>query len=322
MKNERINLWKEDEYDYKYAYGFVPNMRSYLHDDGLIHPCMLIAPGGGYVVVSPTEGEIVAKKFYEMGYNAFVVTYTTNMLMKEPLKDRSMKDLSRAVRLVRKNSEKYGIHTDQVIVCGFSAAGHLCASLCVHYEDVHDVDSELEKISNRPDGAILSYPVITAGEFAHRGSFDALIGDEPSKEDSRYYSLETQVSKNTPPTFLWHTVTDETVPVENGIFYEEALRKAGVNHAMHLFSEGHHGLSLGNKIWADRIFGEPYALEQTVRTLDAVRNDKVDITPDEKERILRDFNIDDSGKEIEYPEIELWPELADIWIREKITDNK
>ncbi len=315
MKKERINLWKDDEYKYPFAYGFKPNMVTYLHEDNEKHPCMIVIPGGGYCFVSPTEGEIVAKKFYGLGYNAFVVTYTINMLLKEPLMNQPMKDVSRAIRLIRHDAELYGIYKDRVTICGFSAGAHLCGSVSVHYDDVKDEDSILCEVSNRPDSVILSYPVITSGEFAHRGSFDSLIGLNPNKEELEYFSLEKQVTENTPPTFLWHTMPDDLVPVENSYLYEEALRKAGVEHALHVFSFGHHGLGLGDKTWADRIFGEPYTKEQTEKTLEAVRNGEVDLPDDEKARILRDFDIDDSTPDVEYPEIQLWPNLADAFIR-------
>ena len=315
-KSEKIYLWKNNEYHYPQAFGFVPGMVSYLHDDGEKHPCMVVVPGGGYTFVSPTEGGIVAKKFYELGYNAFVVTYTINMLSQTPLMDQPMRDLSRAIRLIRRDADQYGIYADKLIVCGFSAGAHLCGSVCVHYEDVQEEDSTLSGISNRPDASILCYPVITSGEYAHRGSFDALIGNTPSDQELAYYSLEKHVKENTPPAFLWQTMPDDAVPVENSYLYDAALRKAGVNHALHIFSSGRHGLSLGDQVWADRDFGEPYTLEQTKRTLEAVRSGEADISdPEEKERILRDFDIDDSAKEKVYPEVTLWPSLADAWIR-------
>lgn len=170
MKKETLAVWQEGEYSYPLAFGFVPNLVSYIHEeDTQERPCMLVVPGGGYCVVSPTEGEIVAMEFYEKGYNAFVFTYTTNPLMLEPLKDQSMRDLSRAIRLIRSRAGEFHIDPCRLILCGFSAGGHLCASVCVHYMDVED--GRYGSFSNRPDAAILSYPVITSADKAHRGSF-------------------------------------------------------------------------------------------------------------------------------------------------------
>ena len=101
----KITLWNEAEYHYSAACGFIPNMRLYFHEDEKVRPCIVIAPGGGYTVVSPSEGEIVAKKFYEMGYQTAVVTYTTNLLQMIPLKAQPMQDLMRAIRYF-----KYKLH--------------------------------------------------------------------------------------------------------------------------------------------------------------------------------------------------------------------
>ena len=142
MKKETLAVWQEGEYSYPLAFGFVPNLVSYIHEeDTQERPCMLVVPGGGYCVVSPTEGEIVAMEFYEKGYNAFVFTYTTNPLMLEPLKEQSMRDLSRAIRLIRSRAGEFHIDPCRLILCGFSAGGHLCASVCVHYMDVEDADT-------------------------------------------------------------------------------------------------------------------------------------------------------------------------------------
>lgn len=114
-------------------------------------------------------------------------------------------------------------------VCGFSAGGHLCASLCVHWEDIHDAREEYERISNRPDAAVLCYPVITSGEKAHRDSFRALLGENASKEDLEYMSVEKYVTDQTSPAFIWATVTDDLVPVENGTPLPEEFREAMEN---------------------------------------------------------------------------------------------
>lgn len=322
MKKERINLWQEGEYRYSMAYGFTPNLVSYLHEEGEeIRPCMLVVPGGGYCMVSPTEGEIVAKKFYEKGYNAFVLTYTTNLLMKEPLKFQPLKDISRAIRLIRKNAENYCIYPDKLALCGFSAGGHLCASICVHHEDIKEESEEYAGISNRPDTAILSYPVITSGEKAHRDSFLTLLGPDATEEELEYMSLEKQVTKNTPPCFLWLTATDELVPAENSYLFAEALGKQEIQFALHVFSEGHHGLSLANQAWANGEFGEPYTTEQIDNILDRVKSGDIIMAEDAKANLLERFNkseesgIQESLRKQPNEEVAVWPELADKWLK-------
>lgn len=191
MIQETIALWKREEFEYPVIGDFVPVLTAYLHEDDEIRPAFVVVPGGGYRMVSCSEGEIVAKKFYEKGFQTFVVTYTTCMPEPEPLRFQPMKDLSRAVRMIRHKSQMWKVKENRITICGFSAGAHLCGSLAVHWEDVSVRDGgELAEISNRPDAVVLSYPVITSGEYAHRDSFVALLGEEASAEELAYMSLE------------------------------------------------------------------------------------------------------------------------------------
>ena len=214
MINERIEIWKKEEYHYPAAHGFIPVMFSYIHEDEKKHPAMIIAPGGAYREVSPSEAHLPAMEFYGAGYNVFVLEYTINQLDEAALKMQPLHDISRAIRMIRSRAEEFHIRPDRIAVCGFSAGAHLCGSLCVHNKDVEDPEEAYQNISNRPDAAILSYPVITSGKYAHRDSFVALFGKEPSEQELDYMSLENHVTKDTPPCFLWQTVTDQTVATE------------------------------------------------------------------------------------------------------------
>lgn len=319
MRQERINLWQDGEYKYAAAFGFQPNLRFYLHEDAEERPCVLVIPGGGYRMVSPTEGEIVAKWFFDRGYQAFVGTYTTNLLGLEPLKSQPLNDISRMVRLIRSQAEAFHIAQGQIILCGFSAGAHLCGSLCVHWKDVPD--ARYDDLSNRPDGAILSYPVITSGEFAHRDSFTALLGDGASEEELTYMSLEKQVTADTPPIFLWQTATDELVPVENSYLMAMALKKAGVSFEHHVFPQGRHGLSLSNADWAAGRFGEPYSMEQLVCLVKAGEEGKVAVPPEARgvlNFILHPETAPSDLAQSYQPvrQVAVWPELADQWIRD------
>jgi acetyl esterase/lipase len=267
-------------------------------------------------VVSPSEGELVALKFYEKGYQTFVLTYTINFLQSVPLKLQPLKDISRAVRYIRKKAEAFGVIEDELTVCGFSAGGHLCGSLCVHYEDIQDESAEYSGISNRPDSAILSYPVITSREQAHRGSFIALLGEDASAEDLEYMSLEKQVTENTPPCFLWATATDETVPVENSEMYVRACREKGVPCAFHMFTSGKHGLSLADEDWANGVHMNPYTEEQLVSVMRKVHAGEVQVP----ERVRAEWEeLEQQEKEwkVRVPESEVavWPELADAFLK-------
>ena len=223
----------------------------------------MIVPGGGYRMVAVGESEIVAKKFYEKGYNAFVLTYTTAMFEPVRLYLQPLNDLARAVAYLRKHAEKFLIDKNRVILCGFSAGGHLCGSLAAHYDDERiRQDGTYSGISIRPDGVILSYPVITSGEYAHKDSFQVLLGEKPEKGESEYMSLEKQVKEGMPPVFIWHTETDETVPVENTLLFAEACRRKGVSCEMHIFREGIHGCSTADEKWASGEYGGDYVMDQ------------------------------------------------------------
>ena len=327
MTGERISLWQEGEYHYPAAYGFVPFMTSYIHEDRTLRPCMLVVPGGAYRNVSPSEGHLPAEEFYRAGYNVFVLAYTVNLL-DEPLKLQPLADISRAVRIIRKDSGKYKVDSSRLGVCGFSAGGHLCASLCVHYADITDRNPKYQAFSNRPDAAVLAYPVITSGEYAHRDSMTALLGPGASEEELAYMSLERHVSPDTPPCFLWQTVTDATVPVENSYLFAAALKKAGIRFAHHVFSEGVHGMSVATEQWLDREFGDPYTLEQIRLLADAITEGRTSYPTEQGIQIREDFSLDGQKKEKWTPEMKeqirgtltevgVWPSLAESWL-EKI----
>ncbi len=260
MEKQTHKIWAPGEYRYPLAAGFAPFIVSYIHSDPAPHPAMLVTPGGAYCFVAPSEAEPVAMEFYNSGYNAFVLTYTVNPLILEPLLMQPLKDVSRAVRYVRKRAGEFHIDPKKLALCGFSAGGHLSASLCVHWQDAEDPSPQYAGISNRPDAAILSYPVITSGKYAHRGSFDALLGTDPDPELLHYMSLETQVTDKAPPCFLWQTAEDDAVPVENSYLFAKACRAAGVPFAHHVFTSGQHGLSLANDAWLRNDHGDRYTL--------------------------------------------------------------
>ena len=320
---DKIEIWEKGEYKYPYAFDFTPNMRAYLIDDGEVHPCMMVLPGGGYAVVVPPEGELVAKEFNKRGYNCFVMTYTTNQTMREPVRDQAMNDLARAIRYARKNCDKYRIDPDKLYVCGFSAAGHVCASVCDYWEELTDENPEYKDISCRPDAAVLSYPVITSGEFAHQDSFRFLIGadiydrtDDEAKALLNRYSLEKNVKDTTPPCFIWQTVTDNLVPVENSYLYAEALKKKGITHAHHVFSEGWHGLSVSNEDWAAGNHGEPYSAEQSFALVKAMKEGLIEEPENGADSLLDFLKPLPEGIKIDpVAEVSIWPDLADGFLK-------
>ena len=320
MQIFRREIWEKGEYDYEAAYGFTPNVFAYLHRDNEARDCMLVIPGGGYCMCCSHEGELPAKEFYERGMNVFVLTYTTDITMSVPLKKQPLNDISRAVRFLRKNAGEFRIKADRIFIMGFSAGAHVCGSLAVHFADVKDKNPEYDKFSNRPDGVILSYPVITTGEYTHADSIRALLGNDPSKEELDYFSLENQVKTDTPPCFIWQTAEDGLVPVENSYLFATALREKKVPFAHYVFPNGFHGLTVANKRYFRGWSGGEYSMEQTMRAVHAVKDGKgVNVSEKRKEELIEQFfsgnepecfPIDESLQE----DVGLWTDLAWAWM--------
>ncbi len=206
-------------------------------------PAVLICPGGGYEFTSFREGEHIAIRMNALGFNAFILKYSC----KPAVFPAPQMELATAVSILRVNAAQWHIDPKRIVVAGFSAGGHLAASLGVFWKKPFLLEAlGLKAARIRPDALLLCYPVITSGEFAHRGSFRALLGGKYD-ELLETVSLEKQVSETTPPTFLWHTFEDTSVPVENALLFSSALRKNTVPFELHIYQRGAHGLSAANE---------------------------------------------------------------------------
>ena len=204
---------------------------------------VIICPGGGYVRLSTQrEGEQYAAWLGTLGITSFVLKYR----MQEFGHPAPLRDVLRAVRLVRSEAARYHIRPDRIGVMGSSAGGHLAASAGTLYDHpLGRTGADLDKVSARPDFLVLMYPVITmSGPAVHAGSRKALLGANPSAADVRLMSVEQQVTAATPPTLLIHTQEDQTVPVENSILFYQALTRAKVPAEMYLFEHGSHGMGM------------------------------------------------------------------------------
>lgn len=208
-------------------------------------PTILICPGGGYGFVSEREAEPVALCYNAAGMNAFVLYYSI-----APAKfPTALTEAALAMAYIRENAEEYNVDADKVVICGFSAGGHLAASLSVYWQEtfLSELTGKLNE-SMKPNASILCYPVISWGEHAHKGSFINLLGDGLSDEEYKAQSLEFKVTKQTPRSFIWHTFEDQPVPVKNSMLYCEALLMHNIPFEYHVFPRGPHGLSLANEI--------------------------------------------------------------------------
>jgi acetyl esterase/lipase len=206
---------------------------------------VIIAPGGGYGRLSMNnEGRAPANYLNALGIAAFVLRYRLGPQYHHPIE---LGDAQRAIRTVRARASEWHIAPDRIGMMGFSAGGHLTSSASTHFDaGKADAADPIDRVSSRPDFAILGYPVITFVEsWTHQGSKTNLLGDGPDPALARSLSSETQVNASTPPAFIYHTNADTAVPAENAVAYYLALRKAGVPAEMHIFKDGPHGTGLG-----------------------------------------------------------------------------
>ena len=207
---------------------------------------MVICPGGGYAHLAGHEGKDYALWFNESGIAGFVLKYRLGSSgYHHPA---MLQDAARAVRTVRARAGEWGIDTKRIGIIGSSAGGHLASTLVTHFDagQSNAVDV-IERASSRPDIGILCYPVISLGEYAHVGSRENLLGKTPSPELVELLSNELQVTKETPPCFIWSTEEDKVVPVENSMMFAAALRRNKVPFDLHIYQKGGHGMGLGSR---------------------------------------------------------------------------
>lgn len=254
MKNEVISL--KECFPFLGEDGKDPNVTLYLPDPmwemgwgDKKRPCLVILPGGGYGMVSQREAEPIAFHFLPQGYNVFVVHYSV-----APHRfPTQLREVAAVMELIYENAEAWHCDTSRVAIMGFSAGGHLAA----HYSTCYDIP-EVRQVfpdSKPVQASILSYPVITAdSKIAHLGSFQNLLGVENlTPEQEEKFSCDKQVTEKTPPAFLWHTFTDNVVPVANSLCYARALVDHNIPVSLHIYPKGWHGLSTVDMQTNDKI---------------------------------------------------------------------
>ena len=205
----------------------------------IIHPKYIMV----FFIAMNHEGRQVANWLNSLGVSALVLKYRLGPRYRHPVE---LGDAQRAIRLVRARAAEFGALPDRIGMLGFSAGGHLTATAGTHFDaGKPDAADPIDRVSSRPDFLVLAYPVILSrAPYAHQGSFNALLGPNPDPALLDDLSLDLRVTKDTPPTFLFHTNADTGVPAENSIQFYLALRKAGVEAEIHIFQPGPHGVGL------------------------------------------------------------------------------
>lgn len=206
-------------------------------------PAVVVCPGGGYSGYSDREADPVALSYLAAGFHAFLLIYSLGEKAAFP---QPLVDLSRAMALIRSHADEWGVIPDQIAVCGFSAGGHLTASLGVHWNR-----PEIQRLAgvtgeeNRPNALILGYPVITTSWMDHDGCIPRLTAGRDEAETRQLLNCQLHVGPHTPPAFIFHTYEDNCVPVEDSLMFASALAAHDIPFALHIFEKGVHGLSLG-----------------------------------------------------------------------------
>jgi len=223
----------------------IPQMTAYLpRSNATDMTAVIVLPGGGYRALSMnSEGRQVANYLNSMGIAAFVLQYRLGPRYHHPVE---IEDAQRALRIVRSHAGEWHIAQNRIGIVGFSAGGHLAATASTRFDSGKpDANDAVDRVSSRPDFAVLCYPVISMTEtWTHQGSKLNLLGEGPAPELAKTMSMENAVTAQTPPTFIFQTNADTTVPAENSVYYYLALRKAGVPAEMHVFENGPHGVGL------------------------------------------------------------------------------
>lgn len=236
METETVDLYAHYKIERKEAKGGY--LTVYAKSEPRMRPAMLVLPGGAYWWISEGEAEPVAIKYGEAGFATFVLSYSVYTAYPAPLIEAML-----AMRFIRDTAVKYHVDKDKVCAIGFSAGGHLTGMLAtVKNTEAQQIDAGAEQV--RPNAVIMSYPVVTLGEYTHEGTRDVITGGD--KDLIEKLSIEKRVDKNSAPAFIWHTYNDTAVPTENALMLAGVYRKNNVPFALHIFEHGWHGLALCN----------------------------------------------------------------------------
>lgn len=256
-KPETVRLWEGDA---PLAQGKedrdIPTLTLYRPAEGkATGAAVVVCPGGGYGGLADHENKPIGEWLAAHGITGIVLKYRLGPRYHHPV---MLGDAARAIRYVRAHAADWKLDPKRIGVLGFSAGGHLASTIATHFDEGKpDASDPIDRVSSRPDVAVLIYPVITlTAPSTHVGSLRNLLGDTPDPDLLKLLSNETQVSAKTPPTFLVHSVADTVVPPENSLLFVQACRKMGVPVELHLYEHGPHGFGLGGNdpalsVWPD-----------------------------------------------------------------------
>ncbi len=211
---------------------------------GVKHPAIIVCPGGGYEGLSKREDEPIALQYLAANYATFILNYS---VAKDAGFPRCLLEALTAIKTVREHAEEWDIDPDKIAMVGFSAGGHLTATVGAYWNSALAEEALGATAQFKPNALVLSYPVITSGSRAHISSFNTLVGEDASEDLLEKVSIEKQVTESYPPTFLWHTATDSLVPVQNSILMANALADQEIPFELHIYPRGPHGLALSDE---------------------------------------------------------------------------
>jgi acetyl esterase/lipase len=247
---DSLLLWETPPL-YKPDAGGRPYLDLYLLDHQA--PVVVVVPGGGYTMVAHMhEGKDIAEAYNAAGFHALMLRYrTTPNFYPAP-----QMDLIRAIKIVRAHANEWKIISDQLVVCGFSAGGHLTASIGGLHDEIKLPGDEFEHISAKPNALVLSYAVLSFKTWAHQGSVNSLLGENNTREMREKLSCEKMVTSDYPPSFIWTCENDTGVPIQNSMMMAEACSAMGVPNELHIYPGGSHGVGLGHGIKAEAWFDQ------------------------------------------------------------------
>lgn len=239
-----IDIWDGYKYSGEMEDGFKPKLTTYIRSGQQERGIVLVLPGGGYTGTSERESEAIALTMNQAGFHACVLDYS----VAPRTYPCALLDVAKSLTLIKDFPQTWNINLEKLYIIGFSAGGHLAATISNKYKEAWLNEYQGIDIKGlRIEGTILSYPVLISGQYRHKGSFSNLLGDNDTPKNRDLHSMDLLVNENTPRTFLWHTLEDTSVPMENSMAYAKALRAKNIPFEMHIYPYGVHGLSLCTK---------------------------------------------------------------------------